>query len=714
MNKIEIISFDVLKILKPRIVIKGNNNTNKDILIKLDDDFIKSEEIITLDRKYIENRIKGIKTKEFNIVINTNFLSKKLVIFLGKEKILEKNINIIMRLMYYLKNLYKKIILVFNIIKKGITFLYKNHFIISPAKLKSCLKILRKRDLNKSLDAVSYDLSNNEHYRKWLKENESIINYKKFKYNPLISIIIPVYNIKGNLLRECLDSILSQSYTNFEICIADDASTNLETIEVLKEYERKFSKIKVIYRKENGHISEASNSALKLAKGDFIGLVDNDDVLFKDALYYVVEKLNENRKIDLIYSDEDKLDENGKRCCPHFKSDFALDTLLSRNYICHFTVIRRTLVNEIGGFRSEYNGSQDYDLFLRVIDKTTNICHIPKILYHWRMLPGSTSAKSNNKSYAYIAGKKALEDYFKRNNILASVGYIPENQTYRVDYLLEKEPKISIIIQNKEDSKLLKKCLTSIYEKTNYKNYEVIINNKSCDNKVFGICKEYKEKYTNFNFIDNHKNEYDFSIMNNIIVKKVKGEYIVFLNSNIEVTDGSWLTNMVGYASRKHTGCVGVKLLFSNRLIQHAGMLLGVNGISSNAYRYNFDNNFGYFDRLSTVYNWSSVTSACLMIKKEKFLEVKGFDEKINIAHSDVDLCLKLLEKGYSNVLLPHVKLIFHETTSKRNDNALLLANKLKEETDYLCDKWKERILKDRYYNENLSYIYPFRLDKKN
>ncbi|MBO5414067.1 MAG: glycosyltransferase [Bacilli bacterium] len=713
MNKIEIISFDVLKILKPRIVIKGNNNTNKDILIKLDDDFIKSEEIITLDRKYIENRNKGIKTKEFNIVINANFLSKKLVIFLGKEKILEKNINIIMRLMYYLKNLYKKIILVFNIIKKGIKVLFQNHFIISLAKLKSCFKILRKRDLNKSLDAVSYDLSNNDHYRKWLEQNENIVNYKKFKYNPLISIIIPVYNIKGNLLRECLDSILSQSYTNFEICIADDASTNLETIEVLKEYERKFSKIKVIYRKENGHISEASNSALKLAKGDFIGLVDNDDVLFKDALYYVVEKLNENRKIDLIYSDEDKLDENGKRCCPHFKSDFALDTLLSINYICHFTVIRRTLVNEIGGFRSEYNGSQDYDLFLRVIDKTTNICHIPKILYHWRMLPGSTSAKSNNKSYAYIAGKRALEDYFKRNNILASVDYIPENQTYRVDYLLEKEPKISIIIQNKEDSKLFKKCLSSIYEKTNYKNYEVIINNKSCDNKVFGICKEYKEKYTNFNFIDNHKNDYDFSIMNNNIVKKVKGDYIVFLDSNIEVTDGSWLTNMVGYASRKHTGCVGVKLLFSNRLIQHAGMLLGVNGISSNAYRYNFDNNFGYFDRLSTVYNWSSVTSACLMIKKEKFLEVKGYDEKINIAHSDVDLCLKLLEKGYSNVLLPYVKLIFHETTSKRNDNALLLANKLKEETDYLCDKWKEKILKDKYYNENLSYIYPFRLDKK-
>ena len=318
-----------------------------------------------------------------------------------------------------MKKIFSKIEKVIRLLKKSIYFAWhRHHFLIPPSTMKKYIKsffIVLKRGNN-----VSNLYTNQKAYLKWINDNTEEINYKKFKYNPKYSFIIPVYNVEKKLLTECLESILSQTYDNYEICIADDHSTNEETINTLKEYE-KYENIKIVWRDKNDMISASSNSALDIATGDYIVLVDNDDTIDKDALYYFTEVLNNDKSIDMIYSDEDKLDYNGKRMEPHFKPDYSPETFHSLNYICHLTAIRKTIVDKLGGFRSEYDGSQDYDLFLRVEDKTQNIYHVDKILYHWRQTRTSTAGYLGNKSYAYIAGKNALIDTFKRRNIKAVV-----------------------------------------------------------------------------------------------------------------------------------------------------------------------------------------------------------------------------------------------------------------------------------------------------
>ena len=565
---------------------------------------------------------------------------------------------------------------------------------------------------SKNIDELFYNPLVDSDYRSWLSEQDENVSYEELKYRPLISLIIPVYNVSIDLLIECLNSILNQSYDNFEICIADDCSTNKETLDVLKKYQEKYDNIKVVYRKKNGHISEASNSAIKLASGDFIGLVDNDDVLHKDALYYVVKELNRDKTLDMIYTDEDKLDFDGNRCFPHFKSDFAIDTFLSSNYICHFTVLRKSIVDKLKGFRSEYNGAQDYDLFLRVIDETRKICHIPKVLYHWRMTKGSTSSSGGNKNYAYEAGKRALENYFERNKINACVHFVGEPQMYRVEYLYDEEPSISIIIPTKDKAEVLDTCLKSIYENTNYSNYEIIvIDNNSIEEKTFDLLDRYKKNQDNFRYFT-YKCEFNYSYLNNEAVKKANGDYIVLLNNDTEVISENWLHDMVGYASQEHIGCVGAKLLYPNRTIQHAGVVIGVGGIAMHANVSTGEEQYGYFGRLVSVYNWSCVTAACLMVKKDKYWEVDGLDEKLKVAYNDVDFNLKLLDKSYLNVVLPDVKLFHYESLSRGNDMSEMQIKRFKSETDYMCDKWNFNLLNDRYYNDNLSYGYAFRLDR--
>ena len=304
--------------------------------------------------------------------------------------------------------------------KKAIYFAwYRHHFLIPPRVL---VKYIRSFFVNLKRSNISANLYvNQEAYNKWLMESKKDIEYKELKYRPLISFVMPTYNVSRKLLSECLDSLLNQSYENFEICIADDCSSNEETIATLKEYEKKYDNIHVTYRKKNGMISEASNTAIKMASGEFIALVDNDDLVEKDALYYVVEALNENKNLDMIYSDEDKIDFKGKFMEPHFKPDYSPDTLMGVNYICHLCVLRKSIVDKVGGFRKKYDGSQDYDLFLRVVEETDKIHHIEKILYHWRQTPTSTAGYLGNKSYAYVAGKKALEDSLKRRGIIGEV-----------------------------------------------------------------------------------------------------------------------------------------------------------------------------------------------------------------------------------------------------------------------------------------------------
>ncbi len=595
-----------------------------------------------------------------------------------------------------MKKLIGKFQKIFYVLKKGIYFAWnRHHFLIPP---KTLVKYIKSAMIVIKRGATSNLFINQKAYLKWIEENEKDFERKTFKYNPLISIVIPVYNVSEKLLAECLDSILDQTYNNFEICLADDCSTNEETIYTLKKYENN-PKIKITYRKKNGHISEASNTAINMAKGEFIVLVDNDDTISKDALYYFVEVLNNDKTIDMIYSDEDKLDFKGLRCEPHFKPDYSPDTLMSVNYICHLTMIRKSIIEKIGGFRSEYNGSQDYDLFLRVVEQTNKIFHIEKILYHWRMSATSTAGYLGNKDYTKDKAILALNDSLKRRNIKGKV--VPSDRVSAyITHYEHNNPLVSIIIPIKDKSSLLKTCVDSIYEKTNYKNYEIIlIDNNSTEQTTFDLLNKYKIEHDNFKVL-RLECEFNYSFINNEGVKRANGEYVVFLNNDTEIIDNNWLDEMVGYGMQDHVGCVGIKLLYKDNKVQHAGVVLGYGGLAGHIYVTADKNDNGLFGRLAIPYDYTAVTAACLLIKKSKFLEVNGFDENLKVALNDVDLNIKLLDKGYYNVMLPNVTMYHYESKSRGYEVTEEKRLRFQKEQEYLKNKWGNKIEKDRFYSK--------------
>lgn len=582
------------------------------------------------------------------------------------------------------------------LIKKSIYFAWhRHHFLIPPSAMKRYIKSffnVLKRGNNMSNLYI-----NKKAYHKWIIDNESNIKYEKLKYKPLISFIVPVYNVSEKLLDECLESLLNQTYDNFEICIVDDNSPSKETHNALKKYETN-PKIKIKYRKENGMISKSSNDAIKLAKGEFIALVDNDDTISPDALYYVVSALNKDKTIDFIYSDEDKLDYSGKRMEPHFKPDYSPDTFKCLNYICHLSVIRKSLVDKVGGFRSEYDGAQDYDLFLRIEDITTKFYHIPKILYHWRESATSTAGYMGNKSYAYIAGKKALEDTLKRRKIKGTVLDNPRTTSYLIKYE-HNNPLVSIIIPIKDKASITKVCLESLYTKNTYSNFEIIIvDNGSTEKETLDLLKEYKNSKNNFKVL-RLDCPFNYSYLNNQAVKETKGEYILFLNNDTEVLDPNFLDEMVGYASQKHIGCVGIKLLYPDNLVQHAGVVLGYGGFAGHIYTAYSKDDCGLFGRLVMPYNYTAVTAACMLIKKGKFLETKGFDEKLTVALNDVDLCLQVLSKGYYNVCLSNITMCHYESKSRGYEVTKSKQERFSKEISYMEKKWKN-IGEDKYFSK--------------
>ena len=596
-----------------------------------------------------------------------------------------------------MKKIFSKFAKVWYLIKKSIYFAwYRHHFLIPPRVLikyiRSFFVVLKRGNGTSNL------FINQNEYIKWFN-NQPKVKHEELKYKPLFSFIMPTYNVSRNYLTECLDSLLNQTYDNFEICIADDHSTLDETIDTLKEYEKKDKRIKVTYRTENGMISKASNSAIKLAKGEFIVLVDNDDVLELDALYYLAKALNDNKDLDLIYTDEDKMDFKGKLMEPHFKADYSPDTLMSVNYICHLTCIRKSIVDKLGGFRSEYDGSQDYDLFLRVLDNTNKVYHVDKVLYHWRQTPTSTAGYLGNKSYAYIAGKKALEDTLKRRKIKGEVLENPRVSTYLVKYDNDNE-LVSIIIPMKDKSDMTRRCLDSIYSKSTYKNFEIIlVDNNSTEQATFDMIKEYENKYSNFKSI-RLECPFNYSYINNEAVKVAKGKYLLFLNNDTEVMSPDFIEYMLGYARQDHVGCVGIKLLYPDKLVQHAGVVLGYGGFAGHIYVANSYNDNGLFGRLVMPYNYTAVTAACLMINKDKFNSVKGFDENLTVALNDVDLNLKILEKGYYNVCLSNVEMLHYESKSRGYEASNEKHNRFLKEQAYMEKKWNKIISEDKYFSK--------------
>lgn len=596
-------------------------------------------------------------------------------------------------------NIGSKFAKVFYLIKKSIYFAwYRHHFLIPPRVLikyiKSFFAVIKRGNSTSNL------FINQSEYIKWFNENNKTTEYKELKYKPLFSFIVPTYNVSKKYLSECLDSLLNQSYDNFEVCIADDHSSLEETIDTLKEYEKKDSRIKVKYREKNGMISKASNSAISMAKGEFIVLVDNDDTIEKDALYYLALALNENKNLDFLYTDEDKIDFSGKYMEPHFKADYSPDTLMSVNYICHLSCIRKSLVDEIGGFRSEYDGAQDYDLFLRITEKTNKIYHIDRVLYHWRQTATSTAGYLGNKNYAYIAGKKALEDALKRRGLKGEVLDNPRVSTYLVKYGNENE-KVSIIIPMKDKAKITKRCLESIYNKCTYKNFEIIlVDNGSHEKDTFDMISFYENKYDNFKCI-RLECEFNYSYINNEAARHATGDYLLFLNNDTEVLTPDFIEWMLGYARLEHSGCVGIKLLYPDKLVQHAGVVLGYGGVAGHIYVALSYNDNGLFGRLVQPYNYSAVTAACLMVKKDKFNEVGGFDEKLKVALNDADLNLKLLSKGYYNVCLSNVEMIHYESKSRGYEASSEKHNRFLKEQEYMKKKWGNVLEKDKYFSKN-------------
>ncbi len=540
-------------------------------------------------------------------------------------------------------------------------------------------------------------------YETWITMLEANESYdEKFEYNPKISILVPVYNVLDRHLIPCIESVLNQVYTNWELCLADDCSSWDSVRETLAKYEGN-EKIKIVYRTENGHISRSTNSALEIATGEFVAFMDCDDVLRPNALYEVVKKLNEDPNLDFIYSDEDKIDDDGSnRHMPHFKPDWSPDTLMSHMYTCHFGVYRRSIANEIGGLRAGYEGAQDYDFTLRFTEKTNKIAHIDKILYHWRERKESTALDPSAKPYIFEAAKKSKEDALERRGLKGNLEMVDIMYQYRVNYISQTNPLVSVIIPSKDNYKVLKRCIETLYEITRYRNFEVILvdNGSNDENKKLyqGLADKYKFKYIY------EKMDFNFSRMCNNGAKEAKGEYYLFLNDDIEIINEEWLERMVGHAELEHVGAVGAKLLYPNgKLIQHIGVINIANG-PVHAFAGLSDDNIYYFGRNKIDYNWLTVTAACLLVKASKFEQVNGFNEEMPVTYNDVEFCFKLVEAGYYNVVRNDVILYHHESVSRGDD---LLSkekfNRLMSEQNYMYELHPEFKNYDPFYNSNLA-----------
>ncbi len=521
---------------------------------------------------------------------------------------------------------------------------------------------------------------------------------------PLISVVMPVYAPPETLLREAIESVIAQAYPHWELCIADDASPGETVRAVLEEYRALDPRIKVVYRAENGHISRSSNSALALASGEFVSFLDHDDVLAPDALFEVALALNAQPDLDYIYSDEDKIDEAGTYSGPFFKPDWCPDSFLGRMYTCHFGTIRRSLVEAVGGFRPEFDGSQDYDLVLRVTERTERVHHIPRILYHWRRHDLSAASNTGAKSYAYLAGKKAIEEALERRGEPGEA--IPVEGSpgaYLVRFALREPGRVSIIIPTRDHHEDVERCLASIFADPRYPDFEVVLlDNGSRDPRALASFAAWQRREPRVRVV-RHDVPFNYSEINNYAAAQATGEYLLFLNNDTEVITPDWLTLMMEWAQRPAIGAVGAKLLYEDDTIQHAGVVVAIGGVAGHGHKYFSRDAVGYYNSLTTVCNYSAVTAACLMIRREAFDAVNGFDEKLAVAFNDVDFCLRLRRAGYRNVCLPHVELYHYESKSRGLDDTPEKQSRSIREQLLMQERWRTASLADPCYSPHLS-----------
>lgn len=575
---------------------------------------------------------------------------------------------------------------------------------------KLIIKSLRKVNIAyEGKNALSTTSEYNDWITKKLSKETLALEYEQtvhlIKSTPKISIIVPVYNPPINFLKEAINSVIDQSYTNWELCLADDKSPNEAVRDTIKTFASKDERIKFIFRTENGHIPAASNSAWKLATGDFILLMDHDDLLTPNCLFEFVKHVNLHPEDDFIYSDEDKIDDEGERSHPHFKPDWAPDNLLSRNYLGHVTMMKKSLMDQIAGFRTGFEGSQDYDIFLRATEQATHIGHIPKILYHWRIHSASVALNMDAKPYAFIAAKKALEEALIRRNTPGTVDFLPRVPGgYRITYEVKKHDKVSIIIPTKDQEKLLNVAIQSILSKTSYPNYEIIIvNNNSTSPAFFELIKKYTNSHGDIFRCINANFSFNFSQLMNVGVAESTGEYVLFLNNDVEVIHEDWITQMVGHAQRKETGIVGVKLLYPDDTIQHAGVIIGILGAAAHIFVNAKREDLGYYSYIQSLNNYAALTAACILFRKSIYLEVGGMDENLEVDYNDIDLCLKVYEAGYYNVYVPTVELYHYESATRGHPfSSKENYAQHKKNYNYFIEKWSKIIAHDPFYNPNL------------
>lgn len=594
-------------------------------------------------------------------------------------------------------------------IKSTVGFIKQGIKKTNPRTVKKVVKYIRVNGVRGLKAYIIQGVNRTEKpYAEWFTENlpsrEELDQQRKtvFDKQPKISIIVPTYRTPEVFLREMIDSVVNQTYGNWELCIADGSEGDSVVEAILEDYTKKDSRIKYRLLEKNLGIADNTNAALELATGDYIGLFDHDDILAENALYEIVNALQED-DYDILYTDEDKISGDGKEHNdPNFKPDFSMDLFRSHNYITHFFVVKHSIMNKIEGFRSEYDGSQDYDLMFRCIENSEKIKHIPMILYHWRIHQNSVAGDPASKMYAYDAGKRAIEAHLKRMNIAASVEHQGLWGMYHVKYETPGNPLISIVIPNKDHTKDLDVCIRSIQEKSSYRNFEmIVVENNSTEKETFSYYEKIQEEFENVKVVT-WEGSFNYSAINNFGVKYTNGEYLLFLNNDTEMISEHALEEMLGCCMREEVGAVGAKLLYEDDTVQHAGVVVGFGGYAGHVNTGIGRDDYGYMVRAMINCNYSAVTAACMLTKKELFLQVGGFDEQFVVACNDVDYCLQLRSLDKLIVYNAFAEWYHYESKSRGYEDTPEKLARFENEVKKFQKKWPEILEKgDPFYNPN-------------
>jgi GT2 family glycosyltransferase len=534
-------------------------------------------------------------------------------------------------------------------------------------------------------------------YRHWLRQGGDGPAAAAPRTGPLVSVVMPVYRPELWYFRACVDSVLAQEYGNWELCLCDDASGDVALDEVIADYARRDNRIKPTRLETNGGISRATNAALALAGGELVALLDHDDVLTPDALGAVVAAVAAHPDADVLYSDDDKIDEQGRRYQPHFKPDWAPDLLLSYPYMGHLLVVRRALLEEIGGFRPDMDGSQDYDVMLRATERARAVVHIPRVLYHWRAVAGSAAGQSDAKPWAHLASRRAVEDTVVRRRLDAVVDDGPFPGAYHVRRGVPGRPSVSVIVPFRDQAALTARCLESIeaeLEADDVADVEVVlVDNGSVEPETAALRDALGERVR----VIDHDDRFNWSTINNVAATTCESDLLLFMNNDVDAVRSGWLRPLLEHAVRPEVGAVGARLVFPDGVVQHAGVVLGQHGIAGHVFMGLPAGGVGYFGWDRLVRPYSAVTGACMMTRRDVFESLGGFDERLEVAFNDIDYCLRLGDAGLRVLFTPHAELVHHESVSRGISGFF-------RDYRYFLRKWpRRRLHDDPWYNPNLS-----------